>query len=240
MKRINQKSVTTLAAGALLIGHAFVGGAALAAPVTLAGSTVDFSFDDSLLGLFGPASVSGDSLYFTPVAFKAQSLNGAGYALASDTINIQVMARTGWTFESMALAERGDYLLLGSGSTADVAGQMRVFDVAAPMTDTTAAIASASPLNLSGVPTHNWSAQAAVDLTGWNNARTVNVTVQNLLLASTSDPASLAFVEKKFVGLNPIMAAAPVPEAETYAMMLAGLGLVGFAVTQRRKSRRAD
>jgi hypothetical protein len=30
-------------------------------------------------------------------------------------------------------------------------------------------------------------------------------------------------------------AAAPVPEAETYAMMLAGLGLVGFMVSRRRK-----
>jgi uncharacterized protein involved in outer membrane biogenesis len=30
-------------------------------------------------------------------------------------------------------------------------------------------------------------------------------------------------------------ATAPVPEAETYAMMLAGLGLVGFMVSRRRK-----
>ncbi|MFZ5574895.1 MAG: FxDxF family PEP-CTERM protein [Pseudomonadota bacterium] len=32
------------------------------------------------------------------------------------------------------------------------------------------------------------------------------------------------------------LAAAPVPEAETYAMMLAGLGLVGFMVSRRRSS----
>jgi hypothetical protein len=32
------------------------------------------------------------------------------------------------------------------------------------------------------------------------------------------------------------LAAAPVPEAETYAMMLAGLGLVGFTVSRRRGS----
>ena len=31
-------------------------------------------------------------------------------------------------------------------------------------------------------------------------------------------------------------AAAPVPEADTYAMMLAGLGLIGFMVSRRRKS----
>jgi hypothetical protein len=30
------------------------------------------------------------------------------------------------------------------------------------------------------------------------------------------------------------MTAAPVPEASTYGMMLAGLGLVGFAVRRRK------
>ncbi|MDP3584417.1 MAG: PEP-CTERM sorting domain-containing protein [Thiobacillus sp.] len=35
---------------------------------------------------------------------------------------------------------------------------------------------------------------------------------------------------------NLMIAAAPVPEAETYAMMLAGLGLVGFMVARRRRA----
>jgi hypothetical protein len=35
---------------------------------------------------------------------------------------------------------------------------------------------------------------------------------------------------------NLMIAAAPVPEAETYAMMLAGLGLVGFMVARRRQA----
>jgi len=38
-------------------------------------------------------------------------------------------------------------------------------------------------------------------------------------------------VEKKFVGLS--FVTTPVPEAETYAMMLAGLGLIGFVVRRR-------
>ncbi|MDP3217955.1 MAG: FxDxF family PEP-CTERM protein, partial [Deltaproteobacteria bacterium] len=42
---------------------------------------------------------------------------------------------------------------------------------------------------------------------------------------------TLAFIEKKYAGLNVITT--PVPEAETYAMMLAGLGLIGFAVRRR-------
>ncbi|MBW8328617.1 MAG: PEP-CTERM sorting domain-containing protein [Thiobacillus sp.] len=228
------KCVNKLAVGMFLLGQT-LSGATLAAPVTLAGSSVDFSFDDTLLGLFGQADVSGDTLFFTPIAFKAQSLNGAGFDLANSTMNIRVTARDGWSFASLGLVERGDYLLLGAGSTADVGGQMRVFDVASPLTDLTASIGASAPLDLPGMPTHNWQADAALDLGAWGDAQAVNVTIQNLLLASTGAASSLAFVEKKFVGLTPFMVAVtPVPEAQTYAMMLAGLGLVGAMAMRRR------
>jgi hypothetical protein len=36
--------------------------------------------------------------------------------------------------------------------------------------------------------------------------------------------------------LTGTIAAAPVPEASTYGMMMAGLGLVGFMASRRRKS----
>lgn len=228
------KRVKALTAGILLLGQA-LSGAALAASVTLAGTTVDFTFDDALLGLFGPASVSGNTLYFTPVNFTAESLNGAGYALTNNTMNIQVTAHQNWMFSSIDLTERGDYLLLGSGSTADVSGQMRVFDVATPLADVTTSIQAASPLDLVGLPTHNWAAAASLDLSAWTTTQAVNVTIQNLLLASTGVTPSLAFVEKKFVGLTAVTA--PVPEPETYAMMLAGLGLIGMAVVRRRQSK---
>jgi len=233
-KEQTMKRMKTLATGILLLGQT-LSGAAFAASVTLAGTTVDFTFDDALLGLFGPASVAGDTLYFTPVAFRAQSLNGAGFALANDTMNVRVAAHGGWSFAGMDLLERGDYLLLGAGSMADVGGQIRVFDVASPLAELDASISASAPLDLSGLPTHNWQAAATLDLSAWNDAQTLNVTIQNLLLASTGASPSLAFIEKKFVGLTPAMLeVTPVPEAETYAMMLAGLGLVGWAARRRR------
>ena len=228
------KCVNKLAAGMLLLGQT-LSGAAFAASVTLAGTTVDFTFDDALLGRFGDANVSGDVLYFTPVDFEARSLNGAGFALTNDTMNIQVAARDDWKFSGISLLERGDFLLLGSGSMVNVAGQLRVFDIANPLVDVTAGILPAAPLNQTGLSTHNWTADASIDLSAWENARVINVTVENLLLASTGVVPSLAFVEKKFVGLNPfLVAVTPVPEAETYAMMLAGLGLVGWSAMRRR------
>ncbi|MGB9094493.1 MAG: PEP-CTERM sorting domain-containing protein [Gallionella sp.] len=225
------KRVKTLTAAIFLLGQA-LSGAAFAATVTLSGSTVDFILDDTMLGPFGPASVFGDILYFTPIDFAARSLNGGGYSLTNETMNIKVSAHAGWEFSSMDLTEKGDYLLLGSGSTADISGQMRVFDVAKPLVDVTASLQPGSPFNQMGLPTHNWTALASTDLSAWNTTRMLNVTVENLLLASTGVPSSVAFVEKKFVGLTAVMA--PVPEADTYAMMLAGLGLVGLTVMRRR------
>ncbi|MFP5419514.1 MAG: PEP-CTERM sorting domain-containing protein [Gammaproteobacteria bacterium] len=227
------KRMKPLVAGIFLLSQT-LSGAAFAASVTLAGNTVDFSFDDTLLGLFGPAAVSGDTLYFTPVDFTATSSNGAGFALTRDTVNIRIAAHDGWSFDGVGLVERGDYLLLGSGAAADIGGQIRVFDIDTPLIDASASVVPLSPLTLAGLPTHDWAAQASLDLSAWGSVRSVNVTLENLLLASTVAGPSLAFVEKKFVGLTPVLAAAPVPEAETYAMMLAGLGLVGFAVARRR------
>jgi hypothetical protein len=226
MKRVNKK----LAAGMILLSQTLTG-AAFAASVTLSGTTVDFSFDDSMLGLFGTAKVAGDTLYFTPTDFVAQSSNGAGYVLTNETINVEVTARQNYDFSNFGFTEKGDYLMLGSGTSVAVTGQVRLFDVANPNVDITSTLLPANPMTHVGVPTDNWIAQNSTDLSAWNTANTLNVTVENLLLASTSIPNSLAFVEKKYVGLS--FVTTPVPEAETYAMMLAGLGLIGFVVRRR-------
>lgn len=230
------KHLKTVATSAFVIGQ-LLSGSVFAASVTLSGDTVDYTFNDTLLGLFGPASLSGDTLYFTPTSFKSESLNGAGFALSNSTMNIQVSAHEGWAFSNVALIEKGDYILLGGASTADVTGQMRVFDLDSVLTDMTTSIQATAALDHVGLPTTNWEAGAVIDLSAWADTRAVNVTVQNLLLASTSGASSLAFVDKKFVGLNPAMTAiqiSPVPEAHTYGMMLAGLGLIGWKIKRRR------
>ena len=233
------KRVKKLAIGIVLLGQA-LSGAANAASATLSGTNFDFTYDDTFMGLFGQPTVAGDTLFFTPVNFDAKSLNGAGYAFNNDTINLKVMAHTGQTFNNVGVVEKGDYFLRGAGSTAEVGGQIRVFDMAKPLVDLTSNITTSSPLNVSSAFTKNWTANASVDVSSWNTARTLNVTLENLLLTSTTGPASLAFMEKKFVGLtfgsSSTVAAAAVPEAETYAMMLAGLGLVGFMVSGRRNT----
>jgi len=226
MKRVN-----ILAAGAILLGQTLTG-AALAATVTLAGSTVDFSFDDTLLGLFGQPTVAGDSIYFTPINFTAESMNGDGFDLTKQTINIKVVAHEDWDFSSLALTERGDYLRVGGAKLA-VSGQIRAFDSMNPLNEVTASILNDEKKfkRTHDFVSRNWSAGATADLTDMSTAGMINVTLENILVANSLNNTGLAFIEKKFASLEVITT--PVPEPETYAMLLAGLGLVGYRVARR-------
>lgn len=225
MKRVN-----LLAAGILMLGTTFAGGA-LAAQVTLSGNNVDFTFDESLLGLFGKPILSGNTLMFTPVGFDAQAFNGPRIDLTNQTMNIRVSARPGFEIAQVSLLERGDYFLEGSASSVSVAGQLRLFDLNNHLTSFTDSIVSSAPLTMVGLPTHNWTASAGLTFdTSQLELTRVNVAVQNLLIARAFSVDSLAFIEKKEVFLT----VTPVPEAETWAMMLAGLGLVGWMTVRRR------
>lgn len=228
-------------AGALLVS-----GTAAAVPVTLAGTTVSFTFDSALTGLFGAATVSGDSIFFTPTNFKVFSSND-GFEPISQTFNIAVTANAGYQIAGANLTESGDYYNINTSGPLEgvaVSGQLRLVDLEAPLTPAvTSAINTSAPLTatttLAGFATTNWtaSASAAVPL-GWGGQdgipTAVNVTIQNILIASSLNLSSAAFIEKKFAGLD--MVTTPVPEAETYAMFLAGLGLIGFMARRRAQS----
>ena len=231
MKRVNKK----LAAGIVLLSQT-LSGAAFAGSVTLAGTTVDFSFDDAILGLFGAANVAGDSLYFTPTSFSAESMNGAGFDLTKQTINVKVSAHEGWDFSSLALTERGDYLRVGEAAKLVVSGQIRAFDTQNPLAEVTSNILPAAAfLQTDDFVSKNWNVNAAASLAGMSAASMINVTLENILVAqSPIGTETLAFIEKKYAGLNVVTT--PVPEADTYAMFLAGLGLVGFTVARFRNA----
>lgn len=207
-----------------------------AAPVTLVGSKVTYSFDDALLGLFGLPTLVGDSLFFAPTNFKAQSNSGSpalGFTAATMNIRVQPNNPAQW-LGSVSLNEVGDYLLFdplnGSAKGVAVTGQIRVRDLntLAEMTDS---ITPAAPLTAVGLPSKNWSASASADVSSWVSTL-ANVTVENLLIAYTTAAPSLAFIEKKGVVLH----VTAVPEPETWAMLLAGVGLVGLQLRRKLKN----
>ena len=210
-----------------------------AAIQTLVGTHVTYQFDDTLMGLFGLPTLSGDVLTFTPTNFLAQSSNGTGLVLTSATINLKMFANSSASyFSGITVHEAGDYALIGSDAQVSVGGEIRAYSLANPLPTSTHQIdpiVATAPLTTTttvlGYTTTDWFADAMVTVPlAWNDGG-VNLTIENHLLAYTSAVGSLAFIEKKFVGTAIVIT--PVPEAETYAMMLAGLGLIGFMVRRR-------
>jgi len=228
MKCVNKK----LAAGMIFLGQTLTG-AAFAASVTLSGTTVDFSFDDTLLGLFGAPTVAGDILSFTPTNFFAESFDGDGIDRTHATLNVKITAHDNWDFSRVDLTEYGDYEMVGNGAKVAVKGQIRVFDTMNPLVKRSASIRPSTPfMPTDDIETVDWEANASIKLGGMATASMINVTLQNILQArSPRNTDTLAFIEKKYAGLSVITT--PVPEPETYAMLLAGLGLVGFAARRR-------
>jgi hypothetical protein len=217
------------------------GGNALADVQTLVGTNVTFQYDDDLLGLYGTPTVAGNSLIFTPTTFNVQSTNGQGIVQTSSTVNVQIFANAGFNFPAVMLEESGDYALIGSDAQVAVGGQIRAYDLLNPLPNSlhlTDNIVASAPLttttSLAPYSTTNWNASASLVLpTAWS-AGGVNLTIENILLASTSFAGSSAFLEKKFLGTAVVITA--VPEAQTYGMMLAGLGLVGWMAGRRRRN----
>lgn len=228
MRRFRRTGLALGVAAALLSGSAFA-----VNMVTLDGTNVSFTYDADELGLFGTPTVSGDSLIFTPTNFVAESTDGAGYDVANTTVNIRITANAGYQFSSLSLSESGDYALVGNDASVEVGGQIRVLDLDDPMANEVT-----DSILATGFTTTNWTANASVvvpDATaGWGGADGilggVNVTLQNILVAGTLQAGSHASIQKSLVILT------AVPEADTYAMLLAGLGLVGFMARRARKT----
>lgn len=215
------------------------------AMTTLAGTNVSFTFDETLVGLYGMPTVAGDSLIFTPTSFSASSTNGQGIVQKNGTLNVSITANPGYQFSTVSLTERGDYYLIGSDAAVAVGGQIRVFDQDDPVNnEVTGNIVATAPFNvyttISSFSTTNWTANASASIpaSGWGGAdgivSGVNLTIENLLIASTTAAGSAAYIEKKFAGTTIVISA--VPEAQTWAMMLAGLGAIGFMTRRARRT----
>ncbi len=204
-----------------------------AALVTLAGEHVTYTLDDSQLGLFGTPQLQGDTLYFLPSEFTAQSRNRQGYDITRSTIQILVETKSsGYSLGQIGLKEDGDYFKLGTGTSVGVGGAMvvtkfdNVYDrIWNPIVSVSDFSQVTSPGNFS---TSLWEAYASADLTGkgWNKTW---VTIENIIFAGSTVRGSAAFIEKKFVSLT--ASAVPIPGA---AWML-GAGLVGLVVIKRRQ-----
>jgi hypothetical protein len=219
----------------------------------LVGTDFDVIYDPTTLGLFGTLSLSGNTLEFTPNNFTATSTNGQGEMTPTGVTTasgIQLVANPGFHFGSLQLTEFGDYRLKGSGSSVSLSGELIAFDgdaTANPVaTYTTGTITPnpALPLNINTDSAQNWSASATIinstqTLGGsgpWlAGAGTVDISIENLLSASTVSADSEALIQKKAVFGGVGLTVTPVPLPGSACLFLSGM--LAFAVVRRRKAR---
>ena len=218
-----KKNLSVAVAAALASGM-FAGGVEA---VTVSGVTVEYTFDDTLLGLFGSWSISGDKLLFDPTQFKAVASNPGFVNTSQTTPLISVKAKTGFTLQNARLLEQGDYYRLGDAAATGVGvgGQFIVngspisFPISS-LTDTT---------SISAFTTTPWT----VDLTGTLGGDNGTLKLQNILVAGVllQNVVAQSFIEKKLVDIWVTTSAVPLPPA---AWML-GSALVGLVSVSRRK-----
>lgn len=221
---------------------------AMAALVTLSGTHVDVTYDDTQLGLFGTPTLVGDSLFLSVNQLQVESLNGSGSAMISTSLAGLVFSpKGGWRLSAFDLASFGDYVLNGAGSAVQVEGSLSAFNVASAATTLTQALLQVdplTPLDVADGNNQNWTATARLDgstaAAGTNvfgsQPSAVGLRLDSRLTATTAAGNGFrqAFVEQKFSGLRIDVRAdsATVPLPAT--LPLVGLGLWLVARTSRR------
>lgn len=221
---------------AVAFGGLFAVSGAQAASVTLSGSFFDVTYDDALTGLFGTPVLIGNTLTWAPSGspgFSASSY-GQGIKVTNSTFALTVTAKDNYLINGASLLEGGDYFFFGDSSGVSATGQLRArsLDTAGAPTSVSSIVAGGFTSNATfDFSTTDWNATALVTLDAASKSATF--TIQNIL-AAYNPPGSFptaAFIEKKSVDLA--VAVTAVPEADTYMMMLAGLGMLGLMAKRR-------
>ncbi len=223
-----KKRKSSLAAGLLWL-CAFPAHAAI---IHLSGATVDFFYDDSQPGMavYGTLSAVGDSIFATPTGFLASATNGA-----SDSINpigtVTVVARSGYRFDSVLVAQQGDYSLSDPGSSVGVTASLTVSDNTSPvpLAPIQSNLTSSSDFTLADGALHEWQSSVTTDLSmaSWQGVTSIDLTLDSLLSA-TASASGAAAIQAKFVGGGLVtINTTPVPLPASLWLFATGLALLG-------------
>lgn len=211
----------------LILGLLSIASVARATPIVLGASHFSVAYDDAQTGLYGAASMSGsgDTVFFTPTEFKTSASNGATSLSSPFTMTLSI--DPGYTFSGLSYSEGGDYFLLGGASVSIAAG----VDVVNAATSAMASLmlSPSSPLDsvtsFANLQTTDWSVAGDLSLSGLGYPTSLQITLNNELLASSA-AGGLGFIEKKFAGLQvhtqQIRVSHAVPEPSTWILLFAG------------------
>ncbi len=208
------------------------------------GTHFDIVYNPADVGLFGLPTIGGDTVFFTPNNFKAESLGGSGSVTTTQSVVFDLLPHADFAITGSGLTERGDYLLRNRTSQVSVGGTTRAVAIANPQTEVSDSIVASSPMTALNVST-NWTATAFLDLSALAADVTgYRITIDNILVAYT-DPAATgarqAFIEKKFVGDDVVglqIIGHAIPEPQTSLLLLAGVAILGFGLRRAKRQQR--
>lgn len=223
-----KRTITTVA----IFGAAVLAPAAESATVQLCGPTICYVYDDGQAAIanFGTPTLAGDSVFFTPTSFRAESLNGAGIDIDDATFLFDSVFShdgseqpgTGLEIATLSVVDDGDYRIVG-GDAVDATLRLQAVNVASAENVSVTEMFDASG---DSAGTQDWSLTAALlpDSTFAAASEELRVTVQNTLTATTDGAGELAWIQKKFS----LTATTIVPIPAAAWLFASGLGLLGW------------
>ena len=216
----------------LILGTLLSSLATNASAIVVAGSHFSLQYTASPgYTSFGAPTIVGDSVLFFPTDFKAISVM-PGVQIKPATITFTVIPNAGYHFNNLLLQESGDYVAVGSAMVA-AGGQLRVKSLTPLLPTNIVPITPVTPfVTQSSFDLTNWDATASVNLSPTD---LIQVTIENVLFATSSTLGSYSFIEKKEVvltiGSTFITPPPAIPEPGTIGLML--LGLIGLVVISK-------
>ena len=210
---------------------------AYSAVIMLPGNTVNFFYDDNQPGMaaYGTLTAVNDSIFATPTGFRAESADGIN-DMFSALGTVIVVLKSGYKFESVTVAQQGDYQLDGVGAAVTSSAILDVSDTAVPTTTVSTALGSTSDFTIQGSLT-SWSSDATVDLSTamWNGVGSIDLTLDSMLDASTLNQGELAFIQNKLVGSGLMtVVTVPLPLPAGLWLFVSGFVML-FSSCRRRK-----
>lgn len=180
--------------------------------------------------LFGsPNYYGGDGFYFLSSNFDPYADDGGTYAIATDTLNVDLLAHAAWQFAEISWYEYGDYSITGGdGNQVSASLEMTVTVPGHPMSP----FQDSFSFSASGASAGAWddSTGVVLDLTGLGMppVTELHLTFTNTLTALSDGNGGTASISGNFV-IGPSIITIPIPEPS--ALLLLSLG--GFLVAGR-------
>jgi hypothetical protein len=196
-------------------------------------SFFDWANGHNATNLFGSPTLVGDTFYFFPANFVANS-SGNGQVTATDTFSVDLLVHAGFKFDGISISELGDYAVQtapGGSASVNATATLAVTDNLVPgrVFNDNLGFNPVFPQTAGSGP---WQASVQRDLASAEGGvpfQSIHISLTNGLIA-ISTPGSSAVIRKTVVGVPVAVTILPEPG------MLAMLGLGGLVAARRRRA----